>query len=358
MFRSPCPLPALILWCRALRHGLDVGLSPVRVFRQQAKSGPAVFRPVAERMADRLDDGDSISDALKPEAWRFPVLFVELIAVGEQAGRLPVIFQELEQHYEAVRDAQRKFISALVYPAMMYVGAIGVLTLLILVLGSMSGVNGKPIDALGLGLVGAGGAFLFLFYATGFTIFVLGTLFIVSRNPNAKAAAEAYGLKIPGLAPVVRAFALHRFSMAAHMTIEAGLKADRVLKSSLRATANKAYQAEGDRAAKLARKGKEIVETLSKLGPTLFPDAFVQAVAIGEESGRLAEVMLKEAEIYREESIRGMKVLARIVSGLVYAVIGILVIVCIFRVFNTAYMGQIQQGLDAADDHNKWLRGG
>ncbi len=358
MFRSSCPLPALILWCRALRHGLDVGLSPVRIFRQQAKSGPAVFRPVAERMAGRLEGGDSLSDALKPEAWRFPLLFVELTAIGEQAGRLPVVYQELEQHYEAVLDAQRKFFSALVYPAMMYVGAIGVLTLLILILGSLGGVNGKPIDPLGLGLVGASGAALFLFVATGFTLFVVGGLFIVSRNPTARATAEAYALKVPGLAPVVRAFALHRFAMAAHMTIEAGLKADRVLKSSLRATSNKAYQAEGDRAAKMSRKGKEIVETLSKLGPTLFPDAFVQAVAIGEESGRLAEVMLKEAELYREESIRGMKVLAKIVSGVVYAMIAIFVIVCIYRIFMTTYMGQIQQGLDAADDPNKWLRGG
>lgn len=358
MFRSACPLPALILWCRALRHGLDVGLSPVKVFRQQAKSGPAVFRPIAARMAGRLEDGESLADALRPEAWRFPVLFVELVNVGETAGRLPVVFKELEQHYEAVQDAQRKFFAALVWPAMMYVGAILILTILILILGSLSGVNGKPIDALGLGLTGASGAMAFFLGAVGFTAFALGMVVIVAKNPNARSAVEAFALKVPGLAPTVRAFALHRFAMAAHMTIEAGLKADRVLKSSLRATANKAYLAEGERAAKLARKGKEIVEALSKLGPTLFPDEFVHAVAIGEESGRLAEVMLKEAEIYREESIRGMKLLAKIASGVVYAGISILVIVCIVRIFNTAYMGQIQQGLDAVDDPNKWLRGG
>lgn len=357
MFRSPCPLPALILWCRALRHGLDVGLSPVRVFRQQTKSGPAVFRDVAARMAGRLDGGDSLSDALKPEAWRFPLLFVELVAIGEQAGRLPVVFKELEQHYEAVQDARRKFVAALVWPAMTYVGAIGVLTLLILVLGGTQGVSGKPIDPLGLGLLGASGAALFLFLATGFTIFVGGAVFIVARNANARAAMEAYALKIPPLAPVVRAFALHRFAMAAHMTIEAGLRADRVLASGLRATANKSYQAEADRAAKLARKGKEIVEALGKLGPQLFPDEFLQAVHVGEESGRLAEVMLKEAEVYREESIRGMKILTRIVSGLVYAAVSILVIICLFRVVSATYFENLNQAQNAADRPNEWLRG-
>ena len=190
MFRSSCPLPALILWCRALRHGLDVGLSPVRVFRQQAKSGPAVFRPVAERMAARLEEGESMSDALRPEAWRFPLLFVELIAVGEQAGRLPVVFAELEKHYEEVLTAQRQFLTALVWPGIMYFGAIGVLTLLILVMGSMTGLSGKPIDPLGLGLHGAGGAFWFLTYAGVFTAFVVGTAVIVIRTPNARATAK------------------------------------------------------------------------------------------------------------------------------------------------------------------------
>lgn len=356
MFRSSCPLPALILWCRALHHGLDIGLSPVRIFRQQAKSGPAVFRPIAERIALRLEDGDSLSDALKPDAWRFPLLFVELIAIGEQAGRLPAVFHELEAHYEAELDAQRKFLSALVWPGMMYVGAILVLTLLILVLGSLTGLNGKPIDPLGLGLVGASGAFWFLVYAIGLTVFLIGSILVIAYTPNARAKAESYALKIPGLAPIARAFALHRFSMAAHMTIEAGLKADRVLKSSLRATANLAYQQQGERAAKLSRKGNEIVETLGKIGPTLFPDEFIQAVHIGEESGRLAEVMQKEAEIYREASLRGMKFLVKIVTGIVYAAIGILVIVCIFRVIGV-YTGQVDQALDIANDPHKWLQG-
>lgn len=350
MFRSPCPLPALILWCRALRHGLDIGLSPVRIFKQQAKSGPAVFRPLAEGMAKRLEDGDSLSDALKPEAWRFPLLFVELVAVGEQAGRLPSVFAELEKHYEEVQSARRQFLTSLVWPGIMYLGAIGVLTLLILVLGSL----GTKLDPLGLGLTGTSGAFWFFAYAMMFTAFVVGSAFIVVRTPNAMAKAEALALKLPGLAPIARSFALHRFSMAAHMTIEAGLRADRVLKSSLRATANKAYQQEGDRAAKLCRKGQEIVEALQQLGPHLFPEEFVQAVAIGEESGRLAEVLHKEAEIYREASIRGMKILTRIVSGLVYAIIAILVIVSIFRVVQTAYIDPVNQLADdlARDPNN------
>lgn len=355
MFASPCPMPALILWCRALHHGLDIGLSPVRIFTQQAKSGPAVFRPLAAGMAKRLEDGDTLSDALRPEAWRFPLLFVELVAVGEQAGRLPTVFAELERHYEEVQTARRQFLTALVWPAIMYCGAIGVLTLLILVLGSLTGLSGKPLDPLGLGLVGASGAFWFVTYAAMFTAFIVGSAVIVAHTPNVRAKAEALMLKVPGLAPVARAFALHRFSLAAHMNIEAGLQADRVLKSALRATANRAYQQEGERAAKLCRKGKEIVEALGELGPTLFPDEFIQAVHVGEESGRLAEVLHKEAEIYREASLRGMKFLVKIVTGIVYSAVGLLVIFCIARIFMT-YLGILDKAAGMSPD--EFLRDG
>src|SRR5262245_8719517 len=121
LFSSRVPLPALMQWCRALRHGIDVGLSPVRIFRQQAKSGPTPLRPLAATLADRLEDGESLQDALKPEAYRFPLLFVELIAVGEQTGRLTETFEELEDYFETVLSSRKQLAAALVWPGIMYV---------------------------------------------------------------------------------------------------------------------------------------------------------------------------------------------------------------------------------------------
>jgi type IV pilus assembly protein PilC len=82
MFGSTAATADLIAWCRALRHGLSAGLSPVRVFRQQAKSGPSKLRAVADRIADRMETGESLQDSLKPEAARFPPIFVEMTNVG------------------------------------------------------------------------------------------------------------------------------------------------------------------------------------------------------------------------------------------------------------------------------------
>src|SRR5690349_211555 len=76
MFTSKCPLPALVAWCRTLKHSLGAGLSPVKVFRQQAKSGPRPLRAIAADVAAKLEQGSSLEDAFEPYRDQFPPLFV------------------------------------------------------------------------------------------------------------------------------------------------------------------------------------------------------------------------------------------------------------------------------------------
>ena len=352
LFGATAPLDALILWCRALRHGLDVGLSPVKVFRQQAKSGPSALRAVAGRVADRLEQGEALEDALKPEAAKFPPLFIELLSVGEHTGRLPDIFAELEEHFESVKQARRQFLRMLIWPGIQYFGAILVIFLMLFILG----IFGSGLDPLGLGLTGTGGAFVFLFLALAVTATVIVAVLILAGNQSLRSKAEAIGLSIPGLAGCFQAFALSRFCVAYYMTAEAGMRADRCVRLSLRGTANQAYIREAEPASKAVRKGQEVSEILAGYGPRLFPDEILSALQLGEETGRLAEVMKKQADYYREEARRKMKTLAMIAAGIIYAGIALLIIFIIFKIAMTAYIGPMNEAMNAADNPDAWLR--
>jgi type IV pilus assembly protein PilC len=321
------PVSALLAWCRALRHGLHAGLSPVRVFRQQAKSGPAAARPLAKTLADRLEQGDSLEDALAPHRGKVPLLFAELVAVGEQTGRLTETFGVLEQYFETVLAARRAFLKALTWPLFMAGSAVMVVALLILVMGLIPG----GFDPIGLG-TGPGRAVAFLFVA-GSVAAVGGFLFFKVRDDDsARAAVEGAVLPVPALGGCVRAFALQRFSLAMEMATEAGLRVDRAIKLALRATANRAYAGNADRAAKAIRGGQEVADVLAGCGPHLFPADYIDVVVVGEESGQLAEVMKKLADQYREESVRKLKTLTMIAGGAVYAGVGLMVIVVIGRI--------------------------
>src|SRR5690349_12912756 len=99
LFSSRLSLSSLIELCRVLRHYLASGLSLRDVFLQQAQKGPGALRPIAGRIAQELERGTSLEDALKPEAAAFPPLFLALAGVGEQTGMLPEVFGELEKYF-------------------------------------------------------------------------------------------------------------------------------------------------------------------------------------------------------------------------------------------------------------------
>ena len=325
MLTSKASIPALVQWCRALKHGVDVGVSPVKIFKQQARSGPKKLRPLAGVIAERLAKGQSLEEAFAPERRRFPMLFIELISLGETTGRLTETFGELEQYFETIVAARKQLIASLMWPMIMYVSAIMVIAIMIAILGMV----GKW-DPLGLG-VGPDAAFRFLIFAGMFTTVMGLAFFVVRDSESIRSKIEAFALGIPGFSNCFRAFALQRFAIALHMTTEAGLRADRALNLCFRATANDAYRTHAVIAAKRAHSGEELSSIISGYGGKLFPTEFADALEVGEQSGQIAEVMAKQAKIYREEAVRNLKVLTMLLGGLVYAGISIMIIFVIFK---------------------------
>lgn len=334
---SKCPLPALVAWCRTLKHSLGAGLSPIRVFKQLGKSGPRVMRPTAKEIAGRLAKGSSLEDALTPHHDRFPPLFVELVAIGEQSGRLEDTFYELEEYYENSLSVQRDFRSQMAYPVIQFVAAVLVIALLIYVLGAL----GKDSDVLGVGLSGSGGAVLFVVIALGFVGAILFMFKLAANNVRWRARMEGLGLWLPGWGPALRAFAMQRFCVALRMTHEAGLSPQKALHYSFRATANAAFQTREDRAVEVVKKGRELTRALRASGAP-FPVEFLEAMEVAEISGQVSEVMERLAESYREEAKRKMKQATQFTGYGVYALVALGIIFAIFTIA-ARYIGALNQ---------------
>ena len=324
---SKCPLPALVAWCRALKHSIGAGLDPIRIFRQQAKSGPRALRAIAGEIADRLGKGDSLEDALEPHRNRFPPLFVELVAVGEKSGRLEDTFDELENYYETTLRVQRNFRSQMAYPAIQFVAAVLVITALIFILGQL----GSKMDPLGIGLTGTAGAVTFFVFAFGFAGGLLFLFKLSADNVRWRSTMEGAMLILPGWGPALLNFALHRFCIALRMTHEAGLRAEQVLQYSFRATANSAFQRREAAAIAVVKKGGEVHEALAACGAP-FPEDFQHSIMVAEESGQMSEVTERLSENYREEGARRLKDAAQFTSYAIYGMVGLLIIFAIFGI--------------------------
>jgi len=329
---SKCPLPALVAWCRVLKHSLGAGLDPIKIFRQQAKSGPRALRGMAQEIADNLGKGESLEDALEPHRKRFPPLFVELVAVGEQSGRLEDTFSELADYYETTLKVQRDFRSQMAYPAIQFVAAVLIISGLIFVFSILS--PGK--DATGMGLTGAVGAFLFMGVMFGFVGGLLLMFKLSAENVQWRAKMEGAMLWLPGWGPALLNFALHRFCIALRMTTEAAMRAEKVMHYSFRATANNAFMRGEERAIAVAKKGAEVHEALEASGAP-FPEDFRHMVVVAEESGEMSEVMERLARNYREEGARRLKDAAQYTGWAMYGFVAIMIICAIFSIANQAF---------------------
>ncbi len=331
LFSPRLPLGAIVQWCRALRYGLSAGLSPVKVFKQQAKSGPSGSRDLARLISERLAQGSSLEDALKPDRSKFPPLLVELVAVGEKTGRLTETFEELERYFEQSVAARKLFHGSLIWPGFMYFSGVGIIAIMLFILGALTPADGKGFAPLGTFLSGARGAAIVLALGFGFAALVIGGYLFLRDNDPVRAKFEAVALSIPGLSGCFRAFALQRFSMALHMTSEAGMNADEALNFSFRATTNGAYTHAAPTAVKQARAGRAIDKILAGCDRKLFPEEFLDAVGVGVITGNLAEVMAKQSEQYRDEAGRKLKWLTLLAGGSVYAMVGLMIVVVIIR---------------------------
>ncbi|HEX5271792.1 MAG TPA: type II secretion system F family protein [Gemmataceae bacterium] len=332
------PLSALIDLCRALRHYLGAGLTLRDVFRQQAGKGSAAVRPVAARISAGLESGDDLEDLLRKESAAFPPLFTALATVGEQTGMLPEVFRELEDYFRLQQRLRRQFLALITWPAIQLFAAIFVVAGLIWILGLLGGAY----DPIGLG-TGGDRALLFLCGAFGLLGAVFG-LYLGAKRVLGAGVLDGILLRLPVVGPCLQALAVTRFCLALRLTLETAMPIARALRLSFRATGNGAFEAATETAQKSVKSGEELTAALAET--RLFPETFQHVIAVGEESGRLTEVLEQQGQQYAEESERRLKVLAAAAGGAVWVIVAGIIIFCIFRIA-LSYVGMIDEAARA-----------
>src|SRR5262249_2105571 len=123
--------------------------------------------------------------------------------------------------------------------------------------------------------------------------------------------------------------ALTRFTLAMHLTIESGILLPRAIWLSMQATGNAAFEAEGKPIETQLKRGEDLREVIKRV--SVFPRDFCHALAVAEESGRLAEAMQQQCKHFQEEGERRLKGLMRAAKGGVWVVYATFMIIMIFQ---------------------------
>ncbi len=165
----------------------------------------------------------------------------------------------------------------------------------------------------------------------------------MARRVLREGTLDALLLRIPVIGPCVLALAITRFCLALRLTLETAMPIARALRLSFRATGNSAFAAAAETAQQSVKSGDDLTVALTKT--RLFPEMFQHVIAVGEESGKVTDVLEQQGEQYAEEAERRLKVLATTAGWAVWGTVAALIIFCIFRIALT-YIGMIDAAAD------------
>lgn len=335
--------------CRRLATALEAGVDIRRVFaRESAGRGLLSTSARLEPVAARIQQGYSLGDALESAGDFFPPLFRELVDVGEKTGKLPEVFRNLAEHYENQLALRRVFRASITWPLLQLGAAIFVVGFLIWIMGVIGSATGsEPINILGISvfgqpLVGNRGLTIYVGFLGAVALGLLVMIRVMKSGALRGRPLEALILAIPVLGRSLRTLALARFAWALEMTLDAGMDALEALPLSLRTSQSPRFRALCDEARQGIRRGEEIHEVLA--GARAFPREFVDAIEVGEQSGRLPETMKIVSAQYQEQARHALAALTTFAGFAVWAVVAAIIVLMVFRLFSF-YLGTINDAL-------------
>lgn len=332
--------------CRRVATGLEAGVDIRRVWGREAAGyiSPAL-RKHLNQIVDAINRGETVHDALAETGDYFPRMLHELIDVGEQTGKLSEVLRRLADHYEHQVRLRRSFMSAITWPMMQLSAALGVIGVVIYVMGFLpTGADGKPMDMLGLGLVGGEGFFIYCLLLAAVAGGVYATVQAVRRGLAWTRPVQLLLMQIPWLGSSLRTLAMAKLAWTMNLTLDAGMDLSRALPLCLRSTGSVYYSDHATEIVQAIRAGHEIAEAFADA--KVFPRDFLDTLDAGERAGRLPETMQIVSNDYQDQAQRALSLLTAMAGYGVWVLVAMMIISMIFRVAS-GYLGMLNNALNS-----------
>lgn len=300
----------------------------------------AALRAMILNIAAAVRKGESFSAALAEQPRWFGKLYTSMIRVGEEAGVLPKVMADLAALLEHEDEVRGEVVAAVAYPAFVLgFGIITVTVLLTVVLPRLFGMLQEMLTVLPLPTLILLKVSALLhqhwFLLSAGTAGVTGGLWWYLRTPAGALAWDKIKLRIPVVGGVFRSAALGRFARTLGTLVRSGVSLLPALKIVEHTIGNHVLAAQVAQVAEETRGGDSLAAPLRKLG--IFPNTIVQMIDVGEESGRLDDMLLKVAEM-EERHMRArtktlISLLAPVLILIVGALVGFMVIALLLPIF-------------------------
>lgn len=287
-----------------------------------------VFKDILAKIRDDIGSGANLSDAMSKFPTIFDSLFCNMIKAGELSGALDQILERLSTYLEKAEALRQKIKGAMMYPITISVIATAIVILLMVkVIPTFKTV----FESFGTGLPTPTKILIQISeFEQRWAVVQVGALvgigFILSvlkRTQKGGYIIDGYLLKIPIFGMLVKKSTVARFSRTLGTLLKSGVQILDALETVARSAGNKVVEKALMDTRNAVREGQSLTEPLKLTG--LFPAMVIQMVSVGEETGKLDEMLLRMSDFYDQEVDTAVEALMSMIEPLIMAFLGVVI---------------------------------
>ena len=327
--RRRVPSREFLVFNQELATLLKAGMPLVQsldILRQRITN--PIFKVVLDDVYERVRAGSALSEAFEAHAGLFPGVYTASLLAGEKSGNLEQVLRRYVSYVKVVSGVRRKTVSALVYPAILVLLSLIVVTVIVVKVvpefGNFYNQFGKELPLSTRFIVGLSG-FVTTYFALifgGLAALIAAVLWWV-RQAGQRRRLHRLILKVPMLGSIAQKFSTSQGARTLATLLGGGIPLVNALEVTSRSMGNLHMAAELTTAAQQVREGRSLASTLQDSGA--FPDVAIKMVEVGESTGALQEMLNSLADFYDEEIDTNLGRFVTIIEPALLVVMGIVI---------------------------------
>ncbi|KPL60817.1 type II secretion system F family protein [Rossellomorea vietnamensis] len=343
---NPVKLQHLVIFLRQFATLLQAGVTVVdatHILSEQTES-KALGKALKE-IEDELRDGNPLSEAFSRHKKIFEPLLINMMKAGEASGSLDETLEGLATHYEKQHTTRQKIVSALAYPMVVGVIAIGVVIFLLAAVVptfvNMLNDFGGELPAITQFVI-ASSEFMqkFWYLIILFFVFIAVTLSILRKDKRSKYYLDYAILRLPIFGKMLQKAVLARMTRTLSSLFSSSVPILQALSIVEKVVENEVVARVIGESRRSLEKGTSLTDPMKR--HWAFPPLVTQMIAIGEETGSLDSMLAKVADFYEKEVESATDRLKSLIEPLMIVMLAGLVgtivtsiLVPMFEIFNS-----------------------
>jgi type IV pilus assembly protein PilC len=291
----------------------------------EPQTSPSLGRLISDVLRD-VESGVSLAEALEKHSAVFDRIYIALIRSGETAGVLDKVLSRLADNLEKQSEFRRKIKGAMVYPVIVIGGMIAVIAVMIIFVIPKLTIIYEEFQAdlpsttkflIALSKFATNYWWLALTLIGG--LFFLGRL--LSKNPLFRLQFDEFLFKVPIVGKLRKSMILTEFTRTLGLLIGSGILIVEAIDVTTKSLNSPNYEEKMKEVSKEVEKGLPLAMALAKT--EIFPPILPQMVAVGEETGKLDEVLGKVSVYFEQEADNAVKGLTTAIEPLIMILLGV-----------------------------------